>query len=467
MRNNRLHLGLWLGCAVLFITIAIILTRQNKTMVLLGNQTDATGLVIENYLPNEGLVVKTLLQNNWLGISDIANSTYSQLREALVTGISKRMATSETALIKLSDNQLSSIALAYRFLLESKTKSEEALKLMPFQDLKQAIVNCNTAHTTYSVSNLKHFSLDENLKIAYQWWLPKKHARLIAQINKVDAQNAYYKLKDDTNKIIEVLRVVQANEIEYKYLGVYHRMVGRNHFILFLAGSNDLKTWNFITELGDRSHQGDIKKWGSGYLLVNEEDKKEGSNNIRVRFYASYHDLCKNRPKYSKALARNFSKYAEGTPDIRKIEGDSPNNSTILLGFHYFNNGDVDYQAMGILKDFSHWKAWKDEISNKNIIDMGFKGNIGARSAFTVTGSDFVLLEAQGRKRDFSSWRLLLGDGAFYTTLNLKTPKNASSFANPGVSKIADNELAITTFLPTEGNSGGENGQLLYTISIE
>jgi hypothetical protein len=244
-------------------------------------------------------------------------------------------------------------------------------------------------------------------------------------------------------------------------------MVSKNHFEMYLAGSNDLKKWIRITNLGNRSHQGDIKKWGTGYVIINEEDKVEGANNIRVRYYASYNKLCINAPEYSTGLARQFSKYAEGTPDIREIKGDSPENSHLLIGFHYFNKGDVDYQAIGILKNFTNWKAWKDDISNKNIIEMGFKGNIGARSSFKSFDKTFVLQEAQLEKHDFSKWRLLIGDGAFYTQLNLKTPKGATSFANPGVTEIGEEEFVITTFLPSEGNRRQEKGQLLYVSEIK
>lgn len=467
MKANSLHFGLSMGCFVLFFVVVFKLSEQNSMMLLHVNQTSDNGQILENNKPNENKVVKALLHNHWLGISDISNSSYKQLRKALVAEIGKCLATPIDDLFKLSDAKLSSIALAYRFLLESKIKTAEELKSMLYQDLKRSIAYNNAMHTNNSISNLNHFSWDKNLRIAYQWWFPKENSDLIFKINKIERKKAYYKLKDNTNQKIEVLRVIQVNEGKYKYLGVYHRMVGRNHFRLFLAGSNNLKNWNFITNLGERSHQGDIKKWGKGYLLVNEEDIKEGSNNIRVRFYESYHDLCKNKSKYSVALPRKFSKYAEGTPDIREIVGDSPNDSYIQLGFHFFNNGDVDYQAMGILKDFSHWKAWKDEVSNDNIIEMGFKGNIGARATFTISGNDYVILEAQSRKKDFSSWRLLLGDGAFYTMLNLKTDEKASSFANPGISKTIDNNIVMTAFLPTEGNSSGEIGQLLYIITIE
>lgn len=465
MKANILYFSLSMGYSVLFFITVFTLGEQNNTLLHV-NQTRTNGQILENIEPNENLIVKTLLHNKWLDIASIHNSSYKQLRKALISEIAKRLTTSPENLIQLSDAKLSSIGLTYRFLLDAEIKTTEELNSMSFQGLKQSVIRNNATNSAYTISSLKLFSWEKNLRIAHQWSFPKKNSGLISKINRVDAKTSFYKLKDNTNKKIEVLRIVQVNETDYKYLGVYHRMVGRNHFKLFLAGSNDSKNWDFITNLGERSHQGAIKKWGKGYLLVNEEDIKEGSNNIRVRFYQSYHDLCMNKSIYSKAIPRKFSKYAEGTPDIREIIGESPHDSYILLGFHYYNNGDVDYQAMGILKNFSHWRAWKDEVSNNNILKMGYKGNIGARSAFMAYGKNYVILEAQYRKKDFSSWQLLLGDGAFYTLLNLKTSENASSFANPGVCTTTDNNIIVTTFLPTEGNSANEKGQLLYVIKI-
>tara|TARA_R110001592_G_scaffold69514_1_gene213371 strand:- start:15892 stop:17307 length:1416 start_codon:yes stop_codon:yes gene_type:complete len=416
---------------------------------------------------NESVLVKTLMLNNWLSISEIHKGSYKVFLNSLVSEIVKRTAIPKNKLLKLSDEELSSIALMYRFLLESKIKSTGALKAMSQQDLLQMLININKEKTTENNSEFEFLSMDENLRIAYQWWLPLKNASLISQINEIGVNNHHFQVKDNHGNATEVLRIVKADEADYKYLGVYHSMVSKNHFELYLAGSNDLKSWMRITNLGNRSHQGDIKKWGTGYILVNEEDKVEGSNNIRVRYYESYNKLCINAPEYSTKLVRQFSKYAEGTPDIREIKGDSPKNSHLLIGFHYFNKGVVDYQAIGVLKNFTNWKAWKDDISNKNIIAMGFKGNIGARSSFRSFEETFVLQEAQLEKQDFSKWRLLIGDGAFYTPLNLKTPKGATSFANPGVTEIGEEEFVFTTFLPSEGNRRQEKGQLLYVSKIK
>ena len=84
-----------------------------------------------------------------------------------------------------------------------------------------------------------------------------------------------------------------------------------------------------------------------------------------------------------------------------------------------------------------------------------------------LNNKEFILQEAQIKKADFSTWRILIGDGAFYTTLNLKTPNGSISFANPSILEIEKGNYIISSFLPSEGNKRGENGQLIYSNKIE
>jgi hypothetical protein len=466
MKKKRQNLVL-IGFVFILFAFGTVLTGFNQQSRVFKTyvKKDFTDSNLKNQ--NECVLVKTLMLNDWFSISEIHKGSYETFFNRLVSEIVDKTAIPKKKLLKLSDDELSSIALTYRFLLKSKIKSIGALKSMSQKDLLQILIKINKEQIIKNNSEFEFLSMDENLRIAYQWWLPLKNAPLILQINEIDVNKSHFQVKDNHGFATEVLRIVKADETDYKYLGVYHSMISTNHFELYLAGSNDLKTWMRITNLGNRSHQGDIKKWGTGYVLVNEEDKVEGANNIRVRYYASYNKLRINAPEYSTRLTRQFSKYAEGTPDIREIKGDFPENSHLLIGFHYFNKGDVDYQAIGILKNFTNWKAWKDDISNKNIIAMGFNGNIGARSSFESFDEKFVLQEAQLAKHDFSKWRLLIGDGAFYTQLNLKTPKGATSFANPGITEMGEEEFVITTFLPLEGNRRQEKGQLLYISKIK
>lgn len=416
---------------------------------------------------NENLLAKALLYTQWEPISEIVNRNYGELRNSVIYQLGNKCNDSPTYLSSLSDYDLVwQGVLPYKFISDAGLRTSTELQNMLLVDYLNCIIEENNLHTKYSIDQLKGFTVQKNMNIAYDWWFYQNQAtkQIIDQLNNVSATASIFAVKDNRFITMDCLKIIKADET-YTYLGVYHHTVSSNHFKLYLAGSNDLKNWTYITDLGDRSHQGDIKKWGNGYLLANEQDPELGSNNIRVRYYCSYSNLIENKPSNDKSISRNFSKYAEGTPDIRVIEGSTPSESHVLIGFHFYNKGVRDQQAIGILSNFSSWRVWKDEISNSNITLMGYNGNIGGRSSFSHSG-DFILMEAQITSNEWSSWRLLLGNGAFYYTLSPVTPLGSISFANPGISSIGNNQFVVTSFMPTEGNKKEEIGELRYVVQF-
>lgn len=415
---------------------------------------------------NEHILAKTLLHTQLISIPSIMSMSYAEMRDSLISKLDEKSGNSVSFLQKLSDKELCQGALMYKFLLEAGVHSPQQLLTMTLDDFRNVVIEQNGKNTGISLSQLQAYGNNENLKIAYNWWFYNnvQIKQIIDKLNNVSGSNPTFDLKDSDKNGMDVLRIVKADEA-YVYLGVYHSMSNENHFKLYLAGSNDLKNWIKITELGDRSHQGDIKKWGTGYLVVNEQDPVQGSNSIQIRYYSSYTNLIENKPANVKSIPQTFSTLAEGTPDIQMIEGSSPSDSHILLGYHFYDNGIRDQLAFGILQNFSNWRTWKDVISNQNIQEMGFSGNIGGRSGFNHFGN-FVLQEAQINAGDWGSWRFLLGNGAFYYQLQPVTPKKSVSFANPGVAFIGSNSFAITGFMHSAGNKEGERGELLYTIDF-
>ncbi|MDD3079930.1 MAG: hypothetical protein PHH37_12625 [Paludibacter sp.] len=415
---------------------------------------------------NENILAKTFLYTAWLSVPDIMSKPYSDLRNTLITQVKNRCKDSLSSLQALSDDDLAWSALMCKFLRDAGRDSVD-LSNLTLDDYRNTVITLNNQNTDRSISTLQSYSNARNLNIAYQWWFEQNEfiQFKIDQLNSITASNAFFDMKDNQSTGMDVLRIVEADEASYKYLGVYHSQISSNHFVLRLAGSNDLKVWHYITNLGDRSHQGDIKKWGDGYLVANEQDPVEGSNNIRIRFFSSYANLITNNAANDMSVPHTFSSTAEGTPDIRTIVGDDPVTSHIVIGFHYYDNGVHDQNAIGILYHFTNWRAWKDVISNYNIQLMGYNGNIGGRSSFYSNGN-YVLQEAQITSNDWSSWRFLFGDGAFYYTLNPVTPKGSTSFANPGIAPIGSDKFVVTAFMPTEGNQSGERGDLLYLVDF-
>lgn len=432
-----------------------------------SNDESKTDKEVEKDLTsNENLLAKTLLHTAWSSIPDIMSMSLSEMRDALIAGLNSKTGNSLASLQGMSDYDLSWGALMVKFMQDSETYSSQQLLNMSLDDLRNTLIDLNASHTQMTVSKLQAFSNAKNLNIAYHWYFEQNSStsEMIGKFNQIAGSNSHFDLKDDQNKGMDVLRIVKADEA-YIYLGVYHSMASDNLFILYLAGSNDLQNWTQITRLGDRSHQGDIEKWGDGYLVANEQDPIQGSNNIRIRYYASYAGLIEDSPANDISIPQTFSTLAEGTPDIRHVIGSSPSSSHILIGYHYYDRGIHDQLAFGILQDFTEWRTWKDEISNYNIQQMGYNGNIGGRSAFSRSG-DYVLQEAQIYSGDWGSWRFLLGDGAFYYTLNPITPKGSTSFANPGITQVGPNTFAVTGYMHTAGNKEGERGELIFTVEF-
>lgn len=418
------------------------------------------------FASNENILVKALMQTEWASPATISPLKYTDLRNLLISHLEGKCANSISSLQEMRDFDLGWGALMYKFLLEAGIYSPEQLSSMTLADYRNSIINLNATKTGTSLTLLKENNNAKNLNMAYSWWFLQNTAtkQIIDKLNNVRAGNPTFNIKDNKNYGMDVLRIVKANET-YTYLGVYHSTSGTDHFKLYLAGSNDLQRWTNITELGDRAHQGYIRKWNNGYLVANEQDVVQGSNNIQIRYYSSYDNLIVNKHDFIKSINRSFSNLAEGTPDIQLVEGDHPANSHILIGFHYYDNGIRDQQAFGILHNFNDWRAWKDEVSNFSIQEMGYKGNIGARCAFSHTGK-YILQEAQITSGDWSSWRLLVGNGAFYYTLHPETPLGSISFANPGITLIEPGKFAVTSFMPSQGNHSGERGELFYTVQF-
>ncbi|WP_291870439.1 hypothetical protein [Maribacter sp.] len=418
---------------------------------------------------DEGIIAKALYVNNWKSIIDLKNSSHNDMRNSLIVALNNKSSESISFLQSKNDAELAWASLMYRFLKDAGIKTETQLAAMSFDDYRNAIISENALKTSNTIPTLQAYDNKKNLNIAYGWWLPSSNSSEISELNDATNNTKYFELKDNQNKTMDVLRIVKTGETAlgtYAYLGVYHSQVTANSFQLRLAGSDDLQTWTFITSLGNRSHQGDIKKVWGGYLLVNEEDSVEGSNNIRARYYPSYTNLLSNISANNYVFPRYYSSSANGTPDIREISGASAGSSYILIGYHYYENNDVDQQGFGILKNFSDWRAWEDDIVNYNVIEMGFNGNLGGRSSYDSNGKKKVLLEAQKEKFQWQDWRLLLGDGTFYSELSISTPLGSTSFANPGIVGLGNGEFAVTSFLPTEGNQLGEIGTLLYKVQF-
>jgi hypothetical protein len=146
---------------------------------------------------------------------------------------------------------------------------------------------------------------------------------------------------------------------------------------------------------------------------------------------------------------------------------------------HYHRDCQVDRQARGTLTGFRTWTAATDPQLDAAIEQAAaaagerIGGNIGDRDHLRWRGRDYDLVEAQGRRGDFASWRVYLYDRAVRTAqrLNIVTHGGSTAFANPTATVLRDpagrQAVMVTLFVPGEGAAPGEAGSLLYHVPVE
>jgi len=279
----------------------------------------------------------------------------------------------------------------------------------------------------------------------------------------VDAVFRRFNAKDEAGRGLDCLKVQPSNG--NRYLGVHHTL-SSGAFRLDLVESRDLLNWRFVTKIDDHAHQGTIFPVGNGWVLAWEKDGPDG-NFIHLAAFDSTADLRANRPAKSVNLPKQFSRSAEGTPNIRRVIFDGDwSRSQIDLGFHFWRHSDVDRQAFGWVSGFEKMTYCGIDRINESL-EATYQGNIGDRDEFEVGRRTYRVLEAQYKKGDWGSWRILFGEpSGKMVELKIATPGRSTSFANPAVTTLTlpngKPGLLVSYFLPSQGNAKGESGQLIY-----
>ena len=409
------------------------------------------------------LLISILIHSKWSDFNSIIKLSTAELRAILISELNIRTNENINILSSNTNIELSTFCLIYTFLKTAAVRTESKLQEMFLIDLRNTLIIENEKHLNKNINTLQALTTKKLVQLGYSWYLPKTYNNFINfnfSQRSTKPSRSKFKLKDDLRRRMNVIKIVKTNEScphKYPYLGLYHVRVSEDNFNLQLAGSNDLFNWNFITEIDKNAHQGDIVKWNDGYLVAYEEDKIQGANNIALKYYTDYDSLISNHSTYDKHLNTSIHRFGvEGTPDIRNFSGESPTNGNIQIGFHYYD-GTIDKLAMGVLQNGETWTTWKDTLSEINLRDMNFKGNIGSRKGFQYQDELLTLQEARLVKGDWSTWKIMLGLNGYYTEVLISTPKGSKSFANPSITEIDTNKYAISLFLPTEGNHFREN----------
>jgi Bacterial Ig domain len=263
------------------------------------------------------------------------------------------------------------------------------------------------------------------------------------------------------------------------YLAVYHHLMG-SAFHVRVATSTDLLRWEYAATLESGASQPTIAKLSDGGYLVAYEKSGGGGycggsgSCLAFEHFPSLADLLNGDEDQSMAVPRTLSSCNEGTPNIyaATLHPDL-DHSIINVGFHYFRSCDVDRQAIGTLTNFSSWKTQVDTNLNSRFTNLGtIGGNVGDRDAFLYQGRPYSLVEAQGTKNKFATWRPYLFDRTAntLTRLTLTTDAGSTSFGNPTYSELklpgGKWGFVATQFIFSEGAAPGEAGPLFYYRSF-
>jgi hypothetical protein len=238
--------------------------------------------------------------------------------------------------------------------------------------------------------------------------------------------------------------------------------------------------WTHRAVVDQPATQPNIAATGAGGLLTAAEFNDGHGGRLRIRWWPGLEALLAGRPTREFLAPRTLSACNEGTPSIRRIDLDGgPDGSRIELGFHYHRACQVDRQARGTLAGFRSWTAATDPQLDAAVERAAaaagerIGGNIGDRDHLRHLGRDYDLIEAQGRRGDFATWRVYLHDRAAGTTerLEVVTHKGSTAVANPTATRLRDpagrDAIMATLFLPMEGAAPGEAGSLLYVVPAE
>ncbi len=289
---------------------------------------------------------------------------------------------------------------------------------------------------------------------------PRAALRSIIE-NVTTADGKIYNATDNTGKTMDCLKII-ANP-SGGYIGVYHTMINGT-FKTNVASSTDLLHWTWIRELAGSNNGGASQPTiaatsTGGFVMVWEQ---EPNNHLKFSYFNSWTDLQNGAVAKTFEAPHTLSTCAEGTPNIY-----SASSTSVDVGFHYWSNCDVDRQARGTT-NWSSWNASAQPQIDNAILYWGVKGNIGDRDGYlNFQNFNFGLIEGQGTKGDFGTWRCYLYD---YQTgnadkLNIHTDGGSQAFANPTITALTVGgkaALVITQFIPSQLSASGEAGELIY-----
>jgi hypothetical protein len=243
------------------------------------------------------------------------------------------------------------------------------------------------------------------------------------------------------------LKVVQTDDPDCRYLGVYHNAIGGGQFATYLGCSPDLRSWNERGIIHREASQPDIRVLPDDSVLYADEV----NSSKRPYVYVTHYGNTGNRTGLS-ALVANPAvpptnaitlpgtplARADGTPEFGRIDySGSIARATIEINYHYYDLGRRDLDAVGTLAGFESWSGASDTQTNTLVSNAGGNGKIGDSEVFEVGPTVYKLVEAQveppSSGKSFGSWRLFLVNKSAGTVQRLSPALagGALSLGNP------------------------------------
>lgn len=282
---------------------------------------------------------------------------------------------------------------------------------------------------------------------------------IIENVTGADAH--IYNAKDNVGHTMDCAKII-ANP-SGGFIAVYHTYVNGQAKVN-LASSTDVLHWTWIRELagsntGSASQPTIAVAADGGFVMAWEQ---EPNNHLKFVYFRNWTDLQNGTVNKSFNAPQTLSSCAEGTPNLYYAS-----STRLDVGHHFYSNCDVDRQARGTLTNFNTWTTSKQPNFDNALLYWGVKGNIGDRDATVYKGYNFGVIEGQGTKGDFGSWRTYLYD--YQTgnadTLHIVTDRGSKAFANPAITNTVINgqqAILVTLFVPSENSGSGEAGELIY-----
>ncbi|MBV8591697.1 MAG: hypothetical protein JO212_16855 [Acetobacteraceae bacterium] len=284
------------------------------------------------------------------------------------------------------------------------------------------------------------------------------------------------------------LKVVQTDDPNCPYLGVYHNAIPNStKFTTYLGCSSDLRTWTERGAVHSDASQPDIRILSDDSVLYADEADSTGRPYVYVAYYGNtakqtgLQALVANpavAPTNSITLPGTFLATANGTPEFGRINySGSILSSTIEINYHYYYLGIRDLDAVGTMTNFKSWSGSSDTQTNNLVTNAGGNGKIGDSEVFEVGSTVYKLVEAQVNPPSsgdtFGSWRLFLVNKTAGTVQQLSPALagGALSLGNPTLTFLTHPNgtpaLVFTCYIFAENDNSTLPGGHIYVYPLQ